>query len=575
MNELKKNISAVISSLLPDVSADDIMSLIAPTPDSSMGDFTVACFKLAKSLRKPPIKIAGELMDKLNASLPEGISKIEALNGYLNFYVSDKYIADNIIGKIISVGNDYGKNDIGNGKTMVIDYSSPNIAKPFHIGHLGTTAIGNSIKRIHQFSGYKCIGINHLGDWGTQFGRLIVAYHGWGNKEAIEKIGVKELARIYAEFYVRAESDPTLNDKAREEFSKLEHGDKEALDLWKWFKEISLNEFMRLYKVLGIEFESYSGESFYYDKMQAVEELQEKGLLKESDGAMIVPLDEYKMPPCLILKKDGTTLYATRDITAAIYRWNTYHFDKCLYVTDAGQSLYFAQWFKVIGLMGYEFEKRLVHVPYGKISVNGAKLATRTGNVVLLEELFDEAISRVRAIIEEKNPGMSSENKDEIAKKVGLGAVIFNQLSAGRIKDVNFVWEDVLNFDGNTGPYAQYTYARCCSVVSKCDDETKAGNSNINNGYSCAALNEDERALALLLASFPDRVIQALGEYEPSDITRFIIDLCQTFNRFYHNCPVINAESDIKRLRADLCRSTKAVLGNALWLIGLKQTERV
>jgi len=548
---------------------EEASKLMATPPDPNMGDVTFPCFKLAKTMRKAPNIIANELADRISGANSHIFSRVEAAGGYLNFFIADSFLSETLLGEMISEGDRFGSNDIGKGKTMVIDYSSPNIAKPFHIGHLGTTAIGNSIKRIHEFSGFNCVGINHLGDWGTQFGRLIVAYKNWGSKEAIEKGGVKELARIYADFYVRAEEDPSLNDMAREEFTKMERGDEEALAIWEWFKKISLDEFMRLYDVLGIKFESYSGESFYNDKMDAVvSELEEKGLLEDSEGAKIVRLDDYDMPPCLILKKDGSTLYATRDITAAIYRSNTYKFDKCLYVTDAGQSLHFAQWFKVIGLMGYDFEDKLVHIPYGKISVEGKKLATRTGNVVLLEDLFSEAISRVREIIEEKNP--DREDKDEIARKVGLGAVIFNQLSSGRIKNVNFVWDEVLNFDGSTGPYAMYTYARCSSVLEKAAKEDIK-----DTDIPAEDLTKDEKELLLTLLAFPEKVKKALAEYEPCDIARYAIDLSQSFNRFYHNCPVLKCSDDKKALRVKLCRAVKAALGNALYLIGIEKTEKI
>ncbi|MBQ9921403.1 MAG: arginine--tRNA ligase, partial [Clostridia bacterium] len=433
--------------------------------------------------------------------------------------------------------------------------------------HLGTTAIGNAIKRIYSYCGYNCIGINHLGDWGTQFGRLIVAYKNWGSKEAVEKLGVKELARIYKDFYVKAEEDPSLNDLAKAEFTKIEQGDEEALALWRWFKDISLQEFMKTYDRLGISFESYNGESFYNDKMdRVVKELEDKGLLKESDGAMLVDLEEYDMAPCLILKNDGSTLYATRDISAALYRKETYDFDKCIYVTDAGQSLHFAQFFKVIGLMGYDWSDKLVHVPYGKISINGEKLATRTGNVVLLEELFDDASKRALDIIEQKNPDL--ENKEYVAEKVGIGAVIFNQLSTGRIKDVNFVWEEALSFEGNTGPYVQYTYARTCSVLSKTDSEEI----RVPAGLT---LNDDEKALIGILSKFPSKVEQAHDDYEPSYISRYLLDVCAVYNRFYHNCPILKEEGDVKALRVALTKAANTVIGNGLWLIGLEKTPRI
>lgn len=545
------------------ITQDDIQGMFEYPPDPKMGDIALPCFKLSKILRNAPARIAESLANGLEFEYAE---KIEAVSGYLNVFVNDKYVIDNTLSKMLETGDDFGRLDEGVGKTMCIDYSSPNMAKRFHIGHLGTTAIGNSIKRIHEFAGYKCVGINHLGDWGTQYGRLAVAYEKWGSREEVERLGVKELERIYQKFYIEAEKDPSLHDLARSAFTKMENGDRELLDIWEWFREISLKEFMKTYNLLGIDFESYSGESFYNDKMDAVvKEIDEKGLLVESEGARIVPLDDYNMPPCIILKSDGSTIYATRDITAALYRKNTYNFDKCIYVTDAGQSLHFAQFFKVIGLMGYDWEDELVHVPYGKISVGGQKLATRAGNAVLLTDLFDEAISRVRAIMDEKNP--DTPNKEEICRKVGVGAVIFNQLSTGRIKDINFIWEDALNFDGNTGPYVQYTYARVCSVLEKATGDIKLGEKY--------ALSAEEKEMINVLSRFPERVGQALSEYEPSVISRYLLDICHAFNRFYHNCPILRATDDEKQVRLAICNVAKSVIGNGLWLIGMEKTEKI
>ena len=545
------------------VTEQEIADMLEYPPDPKMGDVALPCFKLSRTLRKAPPQIASDLKDGIEI---KNAKKIEAVSGYLNAFISDAHFVSSTLSDMLARGDDFGKLSEGVGKTMCIDYSSPNMAKRFHIGHLGTTAIGNSIKRIHEFSGYNCVGINHLGDWGTQYGRLAVAYSKWGSREEVEKLGVKELERIYQKFYIEAENDPSLNDEARAAFTKMENGDRELLEIWEWFREISLREFMKTYNLLGIDFESYSGESFYNDKMDAVvEELREKGLLVESEGAMIVPLDDYNMPPCIILKSDGSTIYATRDITAALYRKKTYNFDKCVYVTDAGQSLHFAQFFKVIGLMGYDFEKDMVHVPYGKVSIGGQKLATRAGNAVLLTELFDEAISRVRAVIDEKNP--DCENKEEIARKVGVGAVIFNQLSAGRIKDINFIWEDALNFDGNTGPYVQYTYARACSVIEKAGESTALSDS--------ATLSDEEKEMLNVLSRFPERVKQALDEYEPSVISRYLLDVCHAFNRFYHNCPILRATDEEKSTRVAICKVTKSVIGNGLWLIGMEKTEKI
>jgi len=566
MNLIKNSIASKIVEYFSkdDLCVENILEIFDTPPDPSMGDLALACFKLSKVLRKSPVVIAGELAEVLSASLPEGVSKIENAGGYLNFFFADSYRVS-LLRNMLKQGTDYGKNEIGKGKTMVIDYSSPNIAKRFHIGHLGTTIIGNSIKLIHQFSGYKTVGINYLGDWGTQYGKLMVSFKKWGDEDKIREIGIEELNRLYVLFGSESEKDPSLNDEARKEFAELEAGNEESLRLWRLFKEISLKEYMKTYDLLGVSFDSFNGESFYSDKMPAVvTELKEKNLLKLDDGASIVDLEAYKMPPCLILKRDGSSLYPTRDIAAALWRKKEYAFDKCIYVTSAGQSLHFAQWFKVVGLMGYEWEDQLVHVPYGTFSINGEKIASRTGNVVLLDDLFREAIEKAGAIIEEKNPGL--ENKDEIAKDVGVGAVILSSLSANRIKDVNFNWSEALNFEGNTGPYAQYTYARTCSILNKSGD------------FSCpetALLCNEEKELISTLALFPEKVVRALNEYEPSIITRFALELCQSFNRFYNACPIRSSEGDEKAVRFALCLAVKNVLGTALHLIGLRTPEKI
>ncbi len=566
MNTLKQNISISISELLnhPDLTSDVLQGYFDTPPNPEMGDIAFACFQLSRTLRKSPVMIASDLCQALSAKLPKGIQKAECAGGYLNFFVSDTYRVS-VLSKILECGNHYGSNEIGKGKTMVIDYSSPNIAKRFHIGHLGTTIIGNSIKLIHRFCGFDTVGINYLGDWGTQYGKLVVSFKKWGNEEEIRRIGIEELNRLYVLFGTKSEEDPTLNDEARKEFALLEAGDEENLRLWRLFKEISLKEYMKTYELLGVSFDSFNGESFYSDKMPAVvEELKEKNLLKLDDGASLVDLEEYNMPPCLILKRDGSSLYPTRDIAAALWRKKEYAFDKCVYVTSAGQSLHFAQWFKVVGLMGYDWEDQLVHVPYGTFSINGEKIASRTGNVVLLDDLFDEAIEKAGAIIAEKNPNL--ENRDEVARDVGVGAVIFNSLSANRIKDVNFNWSEALNFDGNTGPYAQYTYARACSILNK------------SEAFSCpesAELSSAEKELVATLSLFPERVIRALNEYEPSVITRYSLDLCQSFNRFYNACPIRSAEGNEKALRLCLCQAVKNVLGTSLRLIGLRTPEKI
>lgn len=548
-----------------ELTADDLIGMFEYPPDSSLGDIAFPCFKLSKIFKKAPPVIAKELADAFDS---EVIAKAEAVNGYLNIFVSNEYLIKNVLFEIEDKKEKYGSDMSGKGKVAVFDYSSPNVAKPFHIGHLGTTVIGHSLKMLHEFQGYECVGINYLGDWGTQFGKLIVAYNMWGNKENIEKNGVDELVSLYVKFHQAAETDDELNQKARNEFSKLERGDETNISLWKWFVEISLQEYQKTYKQLGIEFDSYKGESFYTDKMpEQVQKLRDSGLLKLDEGASIVDLSEYNMPPCLILKKDGSTLYPTRDIAAAVYRKNTYNFDKCVYVTSAGQSLHFAQWFKVVELMGYDWFDKLVHVPYGTVSINGEKLATRTGNVILLKDLFATAIEKVNEIISEKNPSL--ENKEEVAEAVGVGSVVFYYLYNNRIKDINFVMSDALSFEGNTGPYAQYTYARTCGILEKAE--------NINWMESEPVITTiEESDLLKVLSKFNEAVQSAIKEYEPSIITRYIIDVCSAFNKFYHNCQIIsNDDEKVKCTRIRLTNATKTVLGTAFGLICIKKTEKI
>lgn len=556
LNEISSNI---------DLNENDILSMFEYPPDSNMGDIAFPCFKLSRILRKAPPIIAKELAEKFNSPI---VSKIEAVNAYLNIFVSNEYLLNNVLLEIETKKEKYGSDGSGTGKVAVFDYSSPNVAKPFHIGHLGTTVIGHSLKMLHQFQGYDCIGINYLGDWGTQFGKLIVAFDKWGNKERIEQLGVDELVALYVKFHQEAEKDESLNQLARYEFTKLEAHDERNIELWKWFVDISLKEYQKTYKLLGIEFDSYKGESFYTDKMPAqIEKLKNSGLLKIDDGASIVDLSEYNMPPCLILKRDGSTLYPTRDIAAAVYRKETYNFDKCIYVTSAGQSLHFAQWFKVVELMGYNWHNGLVHVPYGTVSINGEKLATRTGNVILLKDLFATAIDKVSEIIEEKNPNLP--NKTEVSEAVGVGSVVFYYLFNNRIKDINFVMEDALSFDGNTGPYAQYTYARTCGILEKASEIDEFSTTPVITSV-------DEANLLKILSRFNEAVKDAIKEYEPSVITRYIIDVCTAFNKFYHNCQIVSAENDdVRNTRIRLTNATKTVLGSAFELICIKKTEKI
>ena len=573
----KKTASLIVDAVSAEfgeglLSAEEVFAMLEYPPDSTMGDIALPCFRLSKSLRRSPVQIAEMIAGAIKC---EEFSAITAVNGYLNFKIDPTPFSKRVAGEILSLSDKYGSPMNGEGKTVVLDYSSPNVAKPFHIGHLGTTVIGHSLKLLHEFAGYKCVGINYLGDWGTQFGKLIVAYKMWGDKATIEEGGVDELVKLYVrinnEIKAEEESNPDkkspLADASRGEFTKLEQGDEENLALWRWFVDVSLEEYQKTYKLLGIEFDSYKGESFYTDKMPAqVQKLRDMNLLEIDDGASIVNLEQWNMPVCLILKRDGSTLYPTRDIAAAVYRKGEYNFDKAIYVTAAQQSLHFAQWFKVVELMGYDWHDRLVHVPYGIVSINGAKLATRTGNVILLRDLFAEAIDRVMEIAREKHPDEAECRA--IAEKVGVGAIVFHYLSNNRMRDINFMMEDALSFDGNTGPYAQYTYARTCSILEKAGESGKA--------VTDASLSAIETELAKTLAIFPERVNAAIADYEPSLITRYILDLCAAFNRFYHECSIVNCEdAELRESRIALTRATNQVLRTALHLICMQSPEKI
>lgn len=570
MLNFKKQLSAILAAKAAECfgngapGAEELCAMLEYPPDTTMGDVALPCFKLSRSLHAAPPAIAAKLAE---GEFDPSFCAVSTAGGYLNFKVANEYLISNVLRCVEKDGESYGSSDIGHGKTVCLDYASPNVAKPFHIGHLGTTVIGHSLKKLHEFAGYKCVGINHLGDWGTQFGKLIVAFRKWGSREDIENGGIDALVSLYVKFHAVAEIDDSLNQQARDEFKKLEQNDEDNISLWKWFIEISLREYEKTFKQLGIEFDSYAGESFYTDKMpEQVQLLRDKGLMKIDDGASIVDLSEYNMPPCLILKKDGSTLYPTRDIAAAVYRKRTYDFDKCIYVTSNGQSLHFAQWFKVVELMGYDWYDRLVHVPYGTVSIGGEKLATRTGNVVLLKDLFAQAIEKVSELIEEKNPELS--NKADVAEAVGVGAVVFHYLYNNRIKDINFVMEDALSFEGNTGPYAQYTYARTCSILEK------TGNADMTVPLFVSA--DEEADVLKALAKFPERVLAALEDYEPSVITRYIIELATSFNRFYHNCPILTAENEsAKNTRIRITAAVGTVIKTALSLICMRAPEKI
>lgn len=550
-----------------DMDINDIVNFMEIPAKPEMGDYAFPCFRLAKTMRKAPNMIAADICSKIEEN--KIFSKIEPVAAYINFFTDKSVYAAEVMESIAKMGENYGTSEEGKGKTIVIDYSSPNIAKPFHVGHLRSTVIGSALYKIFEKMGYECVGVNHLGDWGTQFGKLIEAYKLWGSKEKVEEKGISELTRIYVKFHEEAEKDPSLDDRARAWFVKMQDGDEEAITLWKWFYDISIKEFERVYEKLGVKFDHYTGESFYNDKMAAiVDELKEKKLLTESNGAMIVDLEDAKMPPCLIIRTDGGTLYATRDITAAIYRKNTYDFDKCIYVTAIDQNLHFAQWFKVIEKMGYDWSKDLVHVPFGLVSLEDGKLSTRKGKVVLMEDLLDEAVKKTMGIINDKNPDLP--DKEEVAKEVGIGAVIFDDLYNGRIKDIVFSWDRMLNFDGETGPYVQYTHARACSVLKKA--EYVKGTAPID--YS--VLTDDASVdVCKMLANYSAKIKEAASRYEPSVIARYLVDLSQAFNKFYHDNVILTDDENVRNARLAVVDAVRLVIKSGLEILGIKSPERM
>ena len=549
-----------------DLSVKEIEEMLEVPPDRTMGDFAFPCFRLAKAFRKAPNMIAEEL--KKEMELPDGFQRVEAKGPYLNFFIDKKELILSVINSVFMQKEAYGKLNLGQGRTVCIDFSAPNIAKPFHVGHLRSTVIGNALYRIYEALGYNCEGINHLGDWGTQFGKVIVAYRNWGSEKAVKENPIETLLDLYVKFHEESEKHPELEDEARSWFTRMEQGDREAYNLWKWFSSETIQELKKVYKTLNVEFDHYTGESFYNDKMDIViKELKDKNLLKESKGAHLVDLEEYNMPPCLVMKNDGSTLYATRDIAAAIYRKKTFDFEKCLYVTDYSQNLHFAQWMKVIDLMGYEWAKDLEHIPFGRVTHEGRRIQTRKGNVVLLQDVLDGAINRVQEIIEEKNPEL--ENKEKIAKDIGVGAIIFNDLSHSRIKDVSFSWETAFNFEGETGPYVQYTHARAASILRK-------GNTDLSSDISWKVL-EEKSSMDLILGihGFSEAILQAKEKNEPSIVTRYVVNLAQSFNKFYNECPILNQEEEVKKARLALVSATKQTIKNALYILGIEAPDKM
>ncbi len=568
MIDFKIKVAELIFESVKDMTIEEISSSLEAPQNPKMGDCAFPCFKLSKLMKKAPQVIAGEIKQLIDGNRGEFIDKIEAAGGYLNFFFNKSSAAESVLNAILSEKENYGRSKAGGGKCIVIDYSSPNIAKPFHVGHLYTTFIGAALYNMYEFLGYKPFGINYLGDWGTQFGKMLYAYKHWSSEELVDKDGLAELTRVYVKYSAEAETNPALDNEARLWLVKMQDGDEEALRLWKTFRDLSLEEYNKCYKRLGISFDSYNGESFYNDKMAAVvEELHAKNLLVEDNGAKIVRLDEYKMPPCLILRSDGGTLYPTRDIASAIYRYKNYNFSKALYITDARQSLHFAQWFKVAGLMGYPFESDLVHIPYGYLMLEDGAMSTRKGNYVTADTVFNEAAARVKAVINEKNPEL--EHKDEVAEQVGIGAVKFVILYNSRIKDVVFSLDKILSFDGETGPYVQYTHARASGVLEK------AGRDDFANPDYSLLSDDDSLSIVKLLSQFTEKVEEAVQKYEPYVVTRYVTELAQAYNKFYHNNKILQAEPGLRKARLALTYGVKTVTASALALLGISAPDRM
>lgn len=551
--------------ILQDVESSEIEPLITVPKDPAMGDYCLPCFKFAKEMKKSPMALAQEIVSRIGAY--NFLEKAEAVGGYVNFTLNKKMVATRVVEQILTEGVSYGRSEEGAGKTVCIDFSSVNIAKPFHMGHLLNTSIGGALCRIFRSLGYKVIGINHLGDWGTQFGKLIVAYKKWGCREDVDKRGVKALFDIYVKYHKEAEEDPSLDDEARAWFKKIEDGNEEALSLFGYFKEVTMKEVDRIYKRLNVTFDSYAGESFYNDKMQPVlDELEEKGLLELSDGAKVVRFEGDKMPPCLLVRSDGATLYATRDLAAAVYRKKTYDFYKCLYVVAYQQNLHFQQIFEVLRLMGKPWADDMVHVAHGMVSLQDGALSSRGGRVVFVEDVLNTAVRKAGEIIAEKNPDLK--DREKTAEQVGVGATIFAMLFNSRIKDMVFDYDKVLNFDGETGPYVQYTYARCCSLLEKCVAD---GDDFDEDGIA----NPEAYALVKALEKYPESVRLAGEKYEPSIVARQIVDIAQAFNKFYFEHNIKSATPAVRNARLALVGATRQVIESGLTLLGIAAPQRM
>lgn len=544
---------------------EEISALIAVPPDPKLGDYAFPCFKLGKN----PKEEAEKLKKKLK--LPKSLSKAEVSGPYLNFFVNNHFLTEETLTKIYEEKKEYGRVNLGKGKVVVIDFSSPNIAKPFGIGHLRSTVIGSCLYKVHNFLGYKPVGVNHLGDWGTQFGKLIVAFNKWGKEKELEKEPIKYLLKLYVKFHEEAEKNEALNEEARAAFKSLEDGDKKNLALWESFKELSLEEFKKIYELLEVNFDSYHGESFYNRWLdKTITEIQKKIKTEISDGALIINLEKYKLPPLILRKTDQATTYGTRDLAAALYRLKEYQPEKLLYVVGSEQKMYFQQLFIVLEMLGYKKE-RFEHLDFGLFRFPEGKMSTRKGKVIFLEEVLDQAIKLAEKIIEEKNPNLK--NKKEVAKEVGVGAIIFGDLSNDRIRNVDFSWERMLSFEGETAPYLQYTHARSCSILRKAKKEHQL---NISPKIKFEQLQlVEEKAVVKLLYKFPEVIIKVGESYKPHHLAQYLISLAQAFNEFYHKCPVISERDEQMKARLLLVDSCRQVLENGLNLLGIKAPEEM
>ena len=569
MIDFKNEIALMLNEKISEISKDEIFQNIEVPPSYDMGDFAFPTFPLAKVFRKNPAVIATELKESIESDMFE---KIETKGAYLNFFINKEKLAQTVIEESIEKGEDFGRVDIGEGKNIIVEYSSPNIAKPFHIGHIRTTIIGDSLKRIFSFLGYNAIGYNHLGDYGTQFGMLIVAIKKWGNLKEIENNPIPELLKLYVKINEEIENDEKLHRECRDAFVDLENKDPEAVKMWEWIRNISLEEFKRVYRMLDIDFDSYKGEHFYSDKMaEQVERMEEKGILVDSEGAKIVDLEKYNLPPALIIKSDGSTIYITRDVAAAKYRHDNYKTYKNIYVVASQQNLHFQQLKYVLKEMGYDWYDEVTHVPFGMVSLEEGTLSTRKGRVVYLEDVLNRAVDKVDDILTEREEekGIKIEDKEELAREIGIGAVKFQELFNQRIKDYVFSWDKTLSFEGETGPYVQYVHARICSLLKK-------GDFSLDMEFDPSLLKTEEEINVLrVLYNFTDTVIDAHEKMEPFFITRYVVELAKEFNKFYNRVPILDEDEKLKNTRLLLCFTVKNVIKKGLYLLGIKAPEKM